>query len=187
MAQHEDTGDDESTGTTDVLPFPSRSPTQAAYLAVAIIHNQERNMVEELLALAILAFCISTDALGQFLAFFYGYIQVHCMGLWNTDLESECRRTGDSDLRDFLLWVKMVLMATFDEDTSTWRIAIDLRQDVPLRVFATAHFDISQNFFWRDSLTTVLRDKIARHKVLKGTGAESTGQPPGDTSRNLVR
>ncbi|KIW73863.1 hypothetical protein PV04_01948 [Phialophora macrospora] len=143
-----------------------KSPAQALYVCMSILRHPNRNMVEELLAITLMALCISTEALGEHITNGFGYIQTYCMGIWNVDIERECRRTGGLGLEDFLLWAKMMLLAAFDPDTQTWKTACGLRKDVPIFNIRPLHFDICKQFFWTDSLALSLETKIAREQLL---------------------
>ncbi|KIY00468.1 uncharacterized protein Z520_04153 [Fonsecaea multimorphosa CBS 102226] len=151
------------------LPYPG-SPVQLMCLAIVILQNQQRNMVEEVLAISLLALAISTEALEEHITTGYGYIQTYCMGLWDVDIERECRSTGALGLEDFLLWAKMLLLATFDYDTQTWRTAIQLRRDVPFPEFKSPNFEVCRQFFWTELLTLSLEQKMAQERAL--------GKPP---------
>jgi hypothetical protein len=161
-AQHHDYRNDAS-----ALQSRLKSPAQALYVCISILQNPKRNMIEELLAISLLALCISTEALGEHITNGYGYIQTHCMGIWNVDIERECRSTGGLGLADFLLWAKMMLLATFDPDTQTWKTAFGLRKDVPIVDIRPSHFDICAQFFWTDYLALSLRRKIVREQLLR--------------------
>ncbi|KIW24742.1 hypothetical protein, variant [Cladophialophora immunda] len=147
-------------------PYPV-SPIQVMFLAIVILQNQNRNMVEELLAISLLALTISTEDLGEHITLGYGFIQTYCMSLWDVDMERECRSTGALGLEDFLLWSKMLLLATFDHDTQTWRTAIQLRRDVPLPEFQPLHFEVCRQFFWTELLTLSLEQKMAQDRALR--------------------
>ncbi|KAH0843611.1 hypothetical protein FOPE_08828 [Fonsecaea pedrosoi] len=142
------------------------SPPQVMFLAIVILQNPHRNMVEELLAISLLALTISTETLGEHITNGYGFIQTFCMLNWDVDYGRECRSTGALGLEDFLLWVKMLLLATFDHDTQTWKTANKLRRDVPFLEFNHLHFEVCRQFFWTELLTLSLERKMAQDRAL---------------------
>ncbi|OAP58297.1 hypothetical protein AYL99_07387 [Fonsecaea erecta] len=142
-------------------------PAQVMFLAIVTLQNQQRNKVEEVLAISLLALAISTEALGEHITTGYGFIQTYCMGMWDVDIERECRSTGALGLEDFLLWVKMLLLATFDHDTQTWKTASQLRRDVPFPEFKPPDFESCRQFFWTELLTFSLEQKMAQERVLR--------------------
>ncbi|KIW96177.1 uncharacterized protein Z519_03244 [Cladophialophora bantiana CBS 173.52] len=148
-------------------PSYSVSPAQVMFLAIAILQNQDRNMVEEVLAISLLALAISTEALGEHMTTGYGFIQTYCMGIWDVNIERECRSTGALGLGDFLLWTKMLLLATFDHDTQTRRTAVQLRQDIPFPEFKPSHFEVCRQFFWTELSSLSLELKMAQDRALR--------------------
>lgn len=134
---------------------------------MALLQNSTHNVVEDLLAISLLALCISTDSLGGYITHAHGYIQISCMEIWDVDVERECYITGGLEIKNFLLWAKMILLSTFDCDTQTWRLALKLRQDVPLAQSLPKHFDTCRQFFWSDPLTLSLQKKVKREQVLQ--------------------
>lgn len=167
LNQRQDIGNGSSTDVEFTQKVHFASPAQTMILCMALLQNPRHNMVEDLLAISVLALCISSDSLGGHITYAHGYIQISCMEIWDIDVERECYNMGASRIEDFLLWAKMTLLSTFDCDTQTWRMAQKLRPNVPLAQIQLCHFDTCRQFFWTDSLTLSLQKKIIREQVLR--------------------
>lgn len=155
----------EESAVDEALQQPSPT-TRVGFLCLAILRNRRCNVVEEMFAISVLAYCISMiEVIDGYFGLLHGFIQVHCMGIWDIPLELRNPELNQYGIDDFFLWAKMVLMATFDHDTQTCRIAVKLRTKIPLRDFRIRHFDIGQRYFWSDNLTSRLKMRIGRERI----------------------
>jgi len=149
--------------------------TQVGAMCISLILNRRCNFLEEILALSVLAYCIATgEVVDGYFGLLHGFIQVHCMGIRDVPSNLLTREPDRYGINDFLLWAKMVLLATYDHDTQTNRIAVKLRASVPLKSIRLRHFDISRRYFWNDNLTSCLGVRVGRERVVAGS---KTGSP----------
>jgi hypothetical protein len=153
-------------GAADEAVHQPSPTTRVGFLCLAILRNRRCNVVEEILAISLLAYCISTgEVVDGYFSLLHGFVQVHSMGIWDVPLELRNWELDQYGINDFLLWAKMVLMATFDHDTQTFRIAVKLRTKIPLRDFRLRHFDTGQRYFWSDNLTSRLKVRVGRERI----------------------
>ena len=155
--------------------FKSQPFVRIMFLCISVLETRHHNNVEELLVISLLALCISSEALGEHITIGYGYIQTRSMSMWNVNIERECRDICTLGMDDFLLWVKMMLLATFDHDTQTRRTALGLRMDLVLWQIRPDHFGICRQFFWTEALTFSLQRRTARERVLQQPGRTRDG------------
>ncbi|KAK5030317.1 hypothetical protein LTR13_008336 [Exophiala sideris] len=130
------------------------------------LHQPTLTLVEQLLILGMLGFCYSTDHTRATFWLSNAFLQLHCRYLNSVVIQVTERNA------EFMTWVASVLAATFDPGSQPWALAFSLLKARPSQQDWRGNVNVSENFFWNESMSLRLSSKIGylRQKDPQGQG-----------------
>ncbi|EXJ72649.1 uncharacterized protein A1O5_03795 [Cladophialophora psammophila CBS 110553] len=124
------------------------------------LHKPGLTMVEQLLVLALTAFCYSTDTTRSMFYLTNAYLQIRCKHMRTLYIEV----TGRNEA--FMTWVATMLLATFEPAAQPWFLGLSILRARPTLRDWQANVRISEDYFWNDGLSLRLASKLG---YLRGT------------------
>ncbi|KIV80192.1 hypothetical protein PV11_07711 [Exophiala sideris] len=118
------------------------------------LHQPTLTLVEQLLILGMLGFCYSTDHTRATFWLSNAFLQLHCRYLNSVVIQVTERNA------EFMTWVASVLAATFDPGSQPWALAFSLLKARPSQQDWRGNVNVSENFFWNESMSLRLSSKI---------------------------
>ncbi|KIW24570.1 uncharacterized protein PV07_10278 [Cladophialophora immunda] len=130
------------------------------------LHKRGLTIVEQLLVLALTAFCYSTDSTRAMFYLTNAYLQIRCKYMRTLYIEVTERNEA------FMTWVSTMLLATFDPAAQPWFLGLSILRARPTLRDWQANVRISENYFWNDGLSLKLASKLGH---LRGTERQGQG------------
>ncbi|KIX93422.1 uncharacterized protein Z520_10841 [Fonsecaea multimorphosa CBS 102226] len=130
------------------------------------LHKRGLTIVEQLLILALTAFCYSTDSTRSMFYLTNAYLQIRCKYMRTLYIEVNERNEA------FITWVSTMLLATFDPGSQPWFLGLSILRARPTLRDWQANVRISESFFWNDGLSLKLASKLGH---LRGTERQGQG------------
>ena len=119
---------------------------------------------EQLLILALMGFCYSTDTSRALFFLTSAYLQIRCRFMRSLHIEV----TERNEL--FMTWVGTMLVATFDLAAQPCLLGLQLLRGRPNPRNWQANVQICEQYFWNDALSLRLASKIGRLADRQGQG-----------------
>ncbi|OAP58440.1 hypothetical protein AYL99_07530 [Fonsecaea erecta] len=111
------------------------------------LHKRGLTMAEQLLVLALTAFCYSTDSTRAMFYLTNAFLQLRCKHMRTQYIEVTERNEA------FITWVSTMLLATFEPSAQPWFLGLSILRARPTLRDWQANVRISENFFWNDGLS----------------------------------
>jgi hypothetical protein len=119
---------------------------------VELLKNPATKIDEQVVAVALLAYCMSRDSSKQIFYLMNAYLQVHCAFLAN----NVCA----SSRHEWNTWSGMILAATFDNVSQMWQLAMKLLGPTRHRDQWVKNLRLCKDYLWSDELSSSLAGKI---------------------------
>lgn len=118
------------------------------------LHKEKLTLIEQLLVLALMAYCYSTDTTRAMFWLTNAYLQVRCRHFQSLYIEVTERNEA------FMTWVSTILVATFDPGAQPWLLGLSILRSRPIFRDWQANVRLCEGFFWNDVLSLKLASKI---------------------------
>ncbi|EXJ64078.1 hypothetical protein A1O7_00414 [Cladophialophora yegresii CBS 114405] len=118
------------------------------------LHKSGLSLIEQLLVIALMAFCYSTDTTRAMFYLTNAYLQIHCKFMRTLFIEVTERNEA------FITWVGTTLVATFDPSGQPSLLGIQLLRARPNARNWQASVRLCESYFWNDALSLRLASKI---------------------------
>jgi hypothetical protein len=138
---------------SDIKPQASTSASlnvSHAARCIELLKNPATKIEEQLVAVALLAYCMSRDSSKQIFFLMNSYLQVHCAFLAN----------NVSPRHEWNTWIGMILAATFDGISQMWQLAMKLLGPTRDRSQWVKNLQLCEAYLWSDELSSSLARKI---------------------------
>lgn len=133
-------------------------------LSGEFLHKPGLSITEQLLVIALISFCYSTDATRATFFLTNGFLQIRCRHMRSLFIEVTERNEA------FMTWVGTILAATFDPASQACLMGMSLLRARPNKRDWQSNVVICENYFWNDALSLRLASKIGHLGGLERQG-----------------
>jgi hypothetical protein len=158
---------DFNTSLRDSDVYSLHDPSQSARnvtLCGEFLHKSRLSLPEQLLMLALMAFCYSRDTARAMFFLSNAYLQIRCRFMMSLHIDVTERNEA------FITWVGTMLVATFDPASQPCMFGIQLLRARPNQRDWQANVRICEEYFWNEALSLRLASKISHLTERQGQG-----------------
>ncbi|KIW73548.1 hypothetical protein PV04_01655 [Phialophora macrospora] len=140
---------------SDVYSLHEFSPSALnVTLCGEFLHKRGLSPIEQLLVIALMAFCFSTDTTRAMFYLANAFLQIQCKFIRSLSIEVTEKNEA------FMTWVGTLLVATFDPSGQPCLLGIQLLRARPNARNWQANVRLCETYFWNDALSLRLASKI---------------------------
>jgi len=122
------------------------------------------SLIEQLVVLALMAFCYSTDSTRAMFYLTNAYLQIRCRYLRYLSIDITERNEV------LMTWIGTMLVATFDPAAQPCLLGLSLLRAQPNPKSWQENVKICETYFWNDGLSLKLAAKIAHIRAVERQG-----------------